>query len=147
MELLTRDFGKIEVDENSLISFVEPLYGFEGYKRFALLSDDEMGNASDIFLWMQSAEKKDVCFVIVDPSALGYKYFPTIDQNVINILESNGDDLVVRCIACIKGNIDDATVNMKSPIIMNKMNNRAIQVIVEDNYEVHAPLVPVKENI
>ncbi len=147
MELETRDFGKITVDENRLISFVEPLYGFDGYTSFALLSDDEMGKAADTFLWLQSAQSKDICFVLVDPIALGHTYFPTIDQSVVDILESNGDNLIIRCIACIKGSIEDATINMKSPIIINKLNNKAIQVIVDDPYEIHAPLLPVKESV
>lgn len=41
MELETTRFGKLEVDEEEIITFEDGLYGFEDNKRFTLVADEE----------------------------------------------------------------------------------------------------------
>ena len=51
MELETTRFGKIEVDEDEIITFEDGLYGFKDEKDFVLLIDEETP-----FFWLQAVE-------------------------------------------------------------------------------------------
>ena len=40
MKIRTRDFGVIEIEDTSEITFVSPILGFENQSRFVFLNDD-----------------------------------------------------------------------------------------------------------
>ncbi len=61
MQIETRDFGRAEINEKDIITFVKPILGFEEYTRFVMLIDDEITG----FAWLQSVEEKELCFIIV----------------------------------------------------------------------------------
>ena len=49
MELITKAHGKIEISDDRLITIPEGLFGFEQYKKYALVDSDY-----EPFLWLQS---------------------------------------------------------------------------------------------
>ena len=44
MKIRTRDFGVIEIEDTSEITFVSPILGFENQSRFVFLNDDSIGS-------------------------------------------------------------------------------------------------------
>ena len=134
MKVETRDFGTIEIDERDVITFVSPIYGFESYKEFVIINDISIG--TDI-MWLQSLKDKDVCFVVVSPFAVMKDYNPTISRDDIAKLEAENDEsLSYASIAVIPKELLDATVNLKSPIVINHKNKKAMQLILEDEYPI-----------
>lgn len=136
MQIETRDFGGMEIDPNEIIRFQEPVYGFEELTEYVLLSDDEAG---DGIMWLQSVEKPEVCFVIIDPEMVGTEYKPEIPQATLEQLEV-GEMLVVRLIAVVPDNFHDTTVNLKSPVLINPEKKCAAQVILEADYPIRMRL-------
>ena len=63
MQIMTRDFGQVTISEEGTIRFVNPIFGFEEYTDFVLLSDTNIGES---FLWLQSVQEPDLCFILVD---------------------------------------------------------------------------------
>ena len=61
MQIETRDFGPIDIKESNIITFKQPLYGFEDYTQYVLVSDRNMGSG---ICWLQSIEQKEVCFIL-----------------------------------------------------------------------------------
>lgn len=65
MKLSTRDFGVVEVEESEIVTFTGPIFGFESYRRFVFLYQEDV---SEHFIWLQSVENPDLCFILVQPS-------------------------------------------------------------------------------
>lgn len=48
MKLSTRDFGIVEVDESEIVTFTGPIFGFESYRKFVFLYQEDI---SEHFIW------------------------------------------------------------------------------------------------
>lgn len=131
MNIKTRDFGEIEVNEKDIISFKEKIFGFEDYNDFVMLFDDEVGNS---FGWLQSVEEAEVCFLVANPTVLDVEYVPVVTQQTLKALDGEFNEvwLVMTAGECL----ENSTVNMKSPVVINSTNGFAAQVILEDDYEI-----------
>lgn len=136
MLITTRDFGELEINEQEVLHFVCPIYGYEDLSKFILLSDDEAG---DGVMWLQSTERPDVCFILLDPDGFGLQYFPELPGDVYDML-SIRDEVAFRLIAVIPNKYIGTTVNLKSPIVINPKNRSAAQVILDADYPIRMPL-------
>ncbi len=132
MKINTRDFGPMDLDENELLQFQCPIFGYEDLQRFALLANDA---TDDGISWLQSVEKPEICFVLLDPDALGLPYSPALPPDAAKQLGSTGP-IAFRLIAVVPENFEDTTVNMKSPIVINTEKRLAGQVILEEDYPI-----------
>lgn len=137
MTIATRDFGNIEISEDGILTFKLPILGFEAQKQFVILYDDEMGDALG---WLQSVDDRDVCFIIIDPHTVFDTYKPNVAPNVLNKLElSTQEDAVFRNLVVVPTQTGEATVNLKSPIVINPTKKLAAQVILDQDYSVRTP--------
>ena len=136
MTIRTRDFGELEIDEQEILHFLSPIYGYEDLSEYILLSDDEAG---DGVMWLQSTKRPDVCFILLDPEGFGLPYFPELPQEVCELL-SIKDMVAFRLIAVVPNSYVGTTVNLKSPIVINPQNKTAAQVILEADYPIRMPL-------
>lgn len=134
MKYKTRDFGEIELQKEDVIEFVEPLFGFEKYTRFALLHDDEVGES---LAWLQSLEEPSICFVLLDPHGITYE--PVIPDGLKEKL--GGEQYECWVIAVVAEDIRETTVNLKSPIFVCLQTRRAAQVILDQDYPVRYPIM------
>ena len=143
MTIATRDFGNIDISEDGILTFKLPILGFEEHKQFVILYDDEMGDALG---WLQSVDDRDVCFIIIDPHTVFDTYKPSIASSVLNKLElSAQEDAVLRNLVVVPTQSGEATVNLKSPLVINPAKKLAAQVILEQDYSVRTPLNNVGE--
>jgi len=144
MELKTTRFGKIEIDSDEVISFKQGLYGFKDNKEFILLMDDETP-----FCWLQAIDNRDLAFVVTEPWNYCEDYEFDLDNEVKKELkiEKKQDVLVVN-IVVVPDNLQDMTMNLKAPVIINKNEQIAKQVILDDDdYSVKYKLFNDEENI
>lgn len=138
MKIETRDFGIIEIKDNNIITFKQPIYGFEEYTQYVLVTDSNMGNG---ICWLQSIEQKSVCFILMNPLQVNKDYAPVVMQDVLITLQATPkDDLDCWVIAVIGETFRQSTVNMKSPIIINHKRNLAMQVILDQDYPIRMPV-------
>jgi len=125
----TRHFGQIEIDEKGIIDFPEGLPGFEYVKKFVLLSNSDEDN---VFWWLQSVDKPDLAFVVIDPKYIKEDYevdVPDGEVEVLNIDEKC--DITVLSIVVVPEDITQMTANLKAPIIINNTNKKGKQVVLE----------------
>lgn len=136
MIISTRDFGIIEIPEENIYHFSQPVFGFEEYKDYVILHDEEIG---DDIVWLQSVQNPGLCFIMMDPSGLATEFSPELSKGSEELLGEG----VYFCwvIAVIPQNTKDSTVNLKSPIFLNPSNHRAAQIILEGDYPVRFPLM------
>ena len=137
MEIMTRDFGPMNIDENSILKFALPILGFEAYRDFVILYDYEIG---DEIAWLQSIENSDICFVMIEPTRFIPSYAPELPADILKKLDVSADEAALRCLMVVRNGIEDATINLKSPLIINPAKKLAGQVILDEDYPVRATL-------
>ncbi len=128
MQITTEKFGKVDVNEDSIFTFVKPIIGFENNKQYILIEHNEKSP----FKWLQSIENGDLAFPISYTSYFNIEYVFEINDEDENLLElENIDDLLVLNIVNIPLNRpQDATINLLSPVLFNFKNKKALQTIL-----------------
>lgn len=129
MELTTKHFGAIEVDEKAILHFDEGIPGFETVKKFVLL-----GQASEDspFQWLQGVDNTDLAFVVIDPRLVKPDYLVDVDDSEVEILEiKDASKVLVYSIVVIPEDITKMTANLKAPLLINADNNRGKQVVLD----------------
>lgn len=131
MEILTRHFGNVDIDENKVVEFKEGIFGFDKLSKFIVLYDG--GEEGNPFAWLQSLEDKDICLPMVNPMAWYTNYAPDIDdEKIASIGELNQEVLDVYTIVVIPEDIKKMTTNLRAPILINRSTKKGLQTIVND---------------
>ena len=143
MEIMTRDFGKIEIDRSDIIFFKSGLPGFEELEEFILLPFAE----ESPFIIMQSVENPDIAFVTVEPGNLISDYEFEISDKVEKSLKIESvSSLLILNIITLKDNIENSTANLSAPIIINLEEKLGRQVILDDQrYNVRFKIFAAQE--
>jgi len=138
VEIQTRQFGPIEIDEGRVVHLTEPMPGFMGLRRFAVLDPD----AESPLKWLQSVERADVCFLVVDPRA----FFPDYEVQVpparlADLCLEDPSEAAVAVVLTVGEDLSKTTANLLAPILFNPHRGLARQVILDgSDYPVRAPL-------
>lgn len=142
MIIETRDFGTIEIDEETVIHFPEGIPGFDEYKDYAILYDSD-GEKQELFAWLQCTTEQTLAFPVVNPFQIMENYNPMIEDELLKPLgEFTDEDLMVFLLATVPADVKKTSVNMKAPLLINTLNRRAMQVIVEnEDYEIKHMLI------
>ena len=130
MEINTRDFGLIQVEEDAIYEFSEGLYGFENEKRFAIFEK----SFEDIsFLYLQSFRHLDPCFLVFEPWELYPDYQPFLSDDDMEACQADTvDDLIFLVIATVPSSIENLSINIKSPVVLNPKTKKGRQVILQN---------------
>ncbi len=118
-----------------VLELVRPLVGFPDLRRFALgrLVDD--GLICDF----RSLDDPSVSFVVVPPGEFFADYAPEIDDDVVDALGiETAEDLLTLVLVTLGDAAEDATANLRAPLLINHRNRRATQAILDD------PALPMK---
>ncbi|MCX7923038.1 MAG: flagellar assembly protein FliW [Clostridia bacterium] len=129
MQLNTRHFGTIEIDEKGIIDFPEGIPGFENVKKFILLGSQDEGSP---FQWLQSVDKPELAFIIIEPKAFKPDYVVDVEDKEVEILDiKDTNQVLIYSIVVIPDDVSKMTANLKAPLIINTENNRGKQVTME----------------
>lgn len=143
MLINTRDFGELDISPEEVIDFPEGIYAFEDDHRFVLISP----RGENLYpMWLQSLDNENLCFIVFDPKEFVADYSVTIDDDAMKTLGAGKDfvpDYLV--IAVVPEDYIDATVNMKSPIVINSEKRTAMQVIAQESYPIKYPAFKKEE--
>ncbi len=133
MKKNTRLFGEIDISDDKLIRFRDGIVGFPFMKDFALINDEEKENS---IMWLQSMDEEQFALPVIDPYGIMPDYKPTVDDELLKSIDYEDQIPFVLVTLTVPPKIEDLTANLKAPIIINTDNNKGVQVIVEDDYEV-----------
>jgi flagellar assembly factor FliW len=115
MKVLTKPYGEIEIEDKQVITFPRGLFGFEELRRFALLDALQQP-----FYWLQSLERVEVAFVLMDPLFFRPDYTPDVDPSELEEIGIKGPDpALVFSIVTIPENSSQMTANLQGPLILN----------------------------
>ncbi|MBP3621388.1 MAG: flagellar assembly protein FliW [Lachnospiraceae bacterium] len=133
----TKFFGTIDIEDDKIIHFPMGIIGLENLKNFALIFDSEREERSKIS-WLQSMDDPMMVFPVINPIDIMEDYAPTIEDELIKIIGDPADaDILIFVTMSIPADITKMTANLKAPFIINTVDRKAMQVIVENSdYEV-----------
>lgn len=143
MQITTRVFGEITIDDEKIIHFPSGIIGFPDLQDFALIHDEEKG--TDTIHWLQSLQEPAFAMPVMDPLLVRPDYNPEVDDELLkNIGELQPEELLVMVTVTVPKDIKQMTVNLKGPIVINAAQRLATQVIVEgEEYLVKFPIYEI----
>lgn len=125
MRIATKAFGAVEVDERQRIRFPEGIPGFGDLREWVLLDAAEQP-----FYWLQSAERQEVAFVLLDPKVFRPDYEPELDaEELSEIGVLAPEDAIVFSIVTIPGDPNLMTANLQGPVVINRKTRVGRQCI------------------
>lgn len=137
MRVTTRIFGEIEIADEKIIRMERGMIGFPELNRFALIYDEEKGQRESSIMWLQSMDDTDIAFPVMDPHAVKEDYNPNVSEEIVAPLGTLTDDnTYVLVTVTVPKNIEEFSVNLKAPIVVNMDNLKGMQLIVEDDYPI-----------
>ena len=137
MRAVTRLFGEIDIEENKIITLDKGMIGLSDYRKFALIFDEEKGMKESSVMWFQSMDDPETAFPVMQPNTVKPDYNPTVSEELLSSLgDLNDENLYVLFTLTASANIEDTTVNLKAPIVINTETKRGCQIIIEDDYPI-----------
>ena len=139
----TKDKGSPTGSTQCLIQMPLGMMGFEPVKAFTLHANP----AEEPFLWLEAVGNPKLAFLVISPFVVLPSYCPEIPEDDVRFLElESREDALVFNIVTLRGP-QQATVNLKGPIVMNRRTLLAKQVIPVNaaEFSVVQPL-PVQGN-
>jgi len=139
MHINTEKFGEIDIDENLIFDFVEPIIGYDNLSKYVLVEHTD----NSAFKWLQSIEDTTLAFPVSTPAYFDIDYqfeIPTEKADSIGL--TTVESLISLNIVTIpSANPRKATINLLAPIIINATNKQGMQLILSNsNYPVKQPL-------
>ncbi len=136
MNISTKFFGDVDVDEAKIIVFQQGIVGFPDVKEFLLIHDSEADNGGGI-QWLQSLDEPAFAIPVMDPLLVRPDYNPTIEDELLKPLgEVTEENILVLTTVTVPHAIENMSINLMAPIIINTDTRRATQIIIDDDYEV-----------
>jgi len=144
MTINTQNFGTVEINPKDILSFHEGLPGFSHAKNFVVLfqEDEEVEGESPI-CFLQSTDKEDLSFVLIDVSGLvlGYRAQALLEYARDAASGFDHENLAVYNIVTLRDELMDSTANLKAPIVIDIKSKTGRQVLYQgDDYPVRARL-------
>ena len=129
MEVKTKTMGTVTIDEKQIVEFPHGLFGFEDYHRYAVIEAEYQP-----FYWLQSLDESSLAFIMVDPFLIVADYELDIDdKTLLEIGLDSPQDVILFSIVTIPADGGPVTANLQGPVVINRRNNQALQVILSDS--------------
>lgn len=141
MIINTRCFGEINIGEEKIIRFENGIFGFEEFKTYTILYNNDKDTEGHIF-WLQSVEEPTLALPMINPLMVDRDYDPCVtDDSIKEVGELTEENVAMFVIITVPSDLTKMTANLKAPIIINSDNQRGAQVVAQN------PEYPVKFNI
>lgn len=133
MQIMTKFHGSIEVANADIIDLVQPILGFPDPHRYVLLP-----HAPDSpFLYLQSVDLGSLCFIAVDPLLFMTNY-ALPEEEIRGIGGIDEWAVLCLCTITVPGPV---TINLRSPVIINKNTRQGGQFVLSVPYPYRYPIL------
>ena len=137
MNVKTRHFGDVEIDDSKVITMDNGLFGFENYKKYVLLYDSSSDEIPNI-QWLQSLDEELLALPVMIPTTVVSDYNPVVeDETLASLGEWKEEDVSMLVTVTVPEDIKKMSINLKAPIVINTTTMKGCQVVAENpEYEV-----------
>lgn len=144
MNIETKYFGSMSVDENKVIRFVKGLPGFQDEKMFVLIDFPD----NPVFQILQSTVTEHVAFVVASPYHFRDEYtFDLAEHTKEELAITTADQVKVLSILTLRKPFEKSTINLQAPIIINVDALKGQQVILTDDFSARTPFKTEKARV
>jgi flagellar assembly factor FliW len=124
--------------------FPAGLLGFGSCHRYKLERFKPNDDTESPFLLLCAIDQ-DLSFPLIHPGSIALDYqFPTNPELLAALDAKSSNDLVPLLIVTVRDQLEEITVNLQGPIIMNPVSSLALQLVIE-RYPVRYPLLKSAE--
>lgn len=143
MNINTKVFGEITIDDDKIIHFPSGIIGFPDLTDFALVHDEEKGIGA--IHWLQSIQEQGFAMPVMDPLIVCPDYNPEVDDELLAPIGNiDPEELLVLVTVTVPSDLTKMSVNLRGPVIVNAAEKKACQVIVEgEGYTVKFPIYDI----
>lgn len=133
MLVKTRFFGEVDIEDDKILTFDNGIMGFEDMKRWTLIYDIEKGSEGPIS-WFQSLDMAELALPVINPYTVTAVYEPVVEDELLKPLGEFKDEELVTFLTITIPSEDPSktTANFRAPILINPVNRKGIQVIVNN---------------
>ena len=133
MLVKTRFFGEVDIEDEKILTFDNGIMGFEDMKRWTLIYDIEKGSEGPIS-WVQSLDMAELALPVINPYTVTAVYEPVVEDELLKPLGEFKDEELVTFLTITIPSEDPSktTANFRAPILINPVNRKGIQVIVNN---------------
>jgi len=120
--------------------FAEGVFGFPTARYFALAPYLPPDGSASPFLLLQ-AKEADLCFPLVSPDLLTPGYTVSLPAELLVKLDAESTaDVVALAIVTLRDQVEQITVNLQGPLLLNPRSRLGCQFIAEQ-YPLRYPLL------
>ncbi|MFA6242285.1 MAG: flagellar assembly protein FliW [Candidatus Hydrogenedentales bacterium] len=143
MELKTTRFGTLQVDPATIVTFTQPILGFQEFRRYITLP-----GPSEHLTWLQSTDSGDLAFILLDPRMIISDYRAGVRPDELTELAvTSPDELNVYTLVVVPQDPSKVRTNLKAPILINPKQRLGKQTILDrSNYPVQYLLAQPKRS-
>src|ERR1700677_108128 len=131
MEMVTRQFGTIQFQEDSVLQFPSGLPGFENKTRFVLVERP----ALKPLVVLQSLDSPELCFFAAPVDAIDRNYHLRMTFDDERTLALTAPPISLAILSASESG--RWTANLLAPVVINKEARRAVQAVREDSLYSH----------
>jgi len=144
MKIITAYMGEVEINPYQIIKFEHGLPGFEDEREFIQLPLSK----ESAYQVLQSVKTAGLAFIITSPYMVIADYSFKLDEAVTQTLNIKSDnEVAVFVVVTLKDNLENSTVNLKAPIVLNIKTQKAKQIILEEEYAIRHQLAAEKKEV
>ena len=137
MEISTTQFGDIEYESSDVITFSQGIPGFEDQQSFIIIPS---GDIDFPFNMLQSTQTDSLAFIVTDPFLFVDNYDFELSQSDAAFLkiseEGDLEDVIALSIVTIPENVEDTTINIMAPLMINNKEKIGKQILLTEYDEV-----------
>lgn len=128
MLLETTRFGSLQIDPASIITFTQPILGFQEFRRYVLLP-----GPSEHLTWLQSTDSGDLAFILIDPRVLvpDYRIEPRPPE-LAELAVNSADELELYTLVVVPHDRTQVRTNLRAPILINRKLRLGKQTILDN---------------
>jgi flagellar assembly factor FliW len=126
--------------EEQQVLFPVGVLGFPVSRRYRLERYRPDDGSESPFLTLKCLDQ-DLSFVLIHPASLGLKYRVPVNDEMLEALSAaSADQLSALLIVTLRERIEEFTVNLQGPLIINSASSLGLQLVIE-HYPVRYPLI------
>ncbi|AHV99349.1 flagellar assembly protein FliW [Paenibacillus sabinae] len=124
MIIETAALGSLDIQEEKIYCFPKGIPGFEQETEFAIIDLQE-----GPFSYLQSLKTANLSFLLTDPFAFYPQYEFELPDTEAEELEIT-DMVDVRAIVTIRDTVEESTLNLLAPVVLNPEKRLGKQVVL-----------------
>ena len=136
MKLKSSFLGTVSVHSTQIFNFFQGLIGKKEYKKFALLEKPE----DELLFVLQSFDDENHSLRLIETETFLDSYKVDLNSRDKELLSISPQNIKVYCIVNDSHEkVENYTVNLKAPIIINIYTKEAKQCVLENEYSYSYP--------